>query len=182
MGSRNATRLACLRLSSAQRRISLKRIALVAITLLSLALTGCTGGKTPAISKSWVDGACSQATPGVTLSVDYLGEVKTHCALNYDGNGWGLFEAAGFEVQGTSKYPTAFACKIDGEPNSFKCDESDPQTSYWGYYTVSDGKWMYATTGASDHKSTCGTWEGWVFMENEQTKSHLPEPTEFSCK
>lgn len=160
----------------------MKRIALVAITLLALALTGCTGGQTPANTKSWEDGACSQEKPGVTISVDYLGEVQTHCALNYEGNGWGLFKAAGFDVEGTAKYPTAFACKIDGEPAAFKCDESDPITSYWGYYTVTDGDWGYATTGASDHKSTCGTWEGWVFMESESTESHLPEPQEFTCK
>lgn len=160
----------------------MKRIALVALSLFSLALAGCSAGQTPAITKSWVDGACSQEQPGVTLSVDYLGDVTTHCALNFDGNGWQLFEAAGFEVQGTAKYPTAFACKIDGEPKAFKCDENDPMTSYWGYYTVADGKWGYATTGASDHKSTCGTWEGWVFMESETTASHLPEPQEFACK
>lgn len=164
------------------RRTNLKRITITTIALMSLALAGCSADQTPAITQSWVDGACSQEQPGVTLSVDYLGDVKTHCALNYEGNGWGLFAAAGFEVQGTAKYPTAFACKIDGEPKEFKCDESDPVTAYWGYYTVSAGKWDYATTGASDHKSTCGTWEGWVFMEGETTKSHLPNPQEFNCK
>ena len=160
----------------------MKRFWLIALTLSSLTLAGCTGGQTAAVTKSWTEGACSQDAPGVTLSVDYLGDVQTHCALNYEGNGWNLFAAAGFKVQGTAKYPTAFACKIDGEPTSFKCDESDPQNSYWGYYTVTDGKWGYATTGASDHKSACGSFEGWVFMENENTVSHLPEPKEFACK
>lgn len=159
----------------------MKRIPLLALICISLTLGGCTAGQTSAVTNTWVDGACSQEQPGVTLSVDYLGEVKTHCALGYEGNGWGLFEAAGFEVEGTAKYPTAFACKIDGEPKAFKCDESDPVTSYWGYYTVGEGKWGYATTGASDHKSACGTWEGWVFMASETTESHLPEPQEFTC-
>ena len=160
----------------------MKRAALVTISLLTLSLAACTGSQTPAVTKSWVNGSCSAEQPGVTLSIDYLGDVQTHCALNYEGKGWGLFEAAGFSVKGTAKYPTAFACKIDGEPKAFMCDESDPQTSYWGYYTVNNGKWDYATTGASDHQSICGTWEGWVFIENASTESHLPEPKEFDCK
>lgn len=149
--------------------------------ILTLTLSGCTGTPTDPIKKSWTEGSCSQSQPGVTLSIDFKGEITTHCALNFDGNGWQLFEAAGFTVQGTAKYPTAFACKINEQPSTFKCDESDPQDVYWGYFNVSDGMWTYATTGASDHQSKCGTWEGWVFMESASTEVKLPKPAEFTC-
>lgn len=151
--------------------------------LLSLvALSGCTTASPAPNSKaSWSEGACSKETPGVSLSIDYLGEVKTHCALGFDGNGWELFKAAGFEVKGTAKYPTAFACQIDGQPANAKCDDSDTSGAYWGYYIAKDGAWGYATTGAADHRSVCGTHEGWVYMESEKTPLHLPTPSEFAC-
>lgn len=158
-----------------------KKLSVFALS--SLLLTGC--ASTAAITNSsttWSDGACSDAKPGVTLAVDYLGKVTTHCALNFQGNGWSLFKAAGFEVRGTAKYPTAFACQINGEPETAKCDDSEISGAYWGYYVTTKNVWGYATTGAADHKSICGTWEGWVYTEDESTQSHLPTPAEFVCK
>ena len=161
----------------------MKPFKLALITTIALGLAGCYGapitqGQT---SDSWADGACSKEKPGVTLSVDYLGTVTTHCALNFTGSGWELFKAAGFDVRGTQKYPTAFACQINGEPKTAKCDDSDASGAYWGYYILSGGKWDYATTGASDHRSTCGETEGWVYMQTEKTVSHLPTPPAFTC-
>ena len=149
---------------------------LAALTLLT---SGCS--VTSPTEASWIDGACSNDQPGVTLSVDYLGSVTTRCALGFEGNGWELFEAAGMKVRGTNKYPTAFACQINNEPAGAKCDDSDASGAYWGYYIPVDGTWGYATTGASDHRPKCGTWEGWVYMETEKTVSNLPKPTEFTC-
>ena len=152
----------------------------IGICLSLLSLTGCASAA-PAPTTTWIEGPCSQAKPGVTLSIDYLGEVTTHCALDYNDNGWNLFKAAGFSVKGTAKYPTAFACTIDGEPKNAKCDDSASTGAYWGYYIAVNGKWDYATTGASDHKSSCGTHEGWVYMETEKTELQLPTPAEFVC-
>ncbi|MFM2385006.1 MAG: hypothetical protein RL166_880 [Actinomycetota bacterium] len=150
--------------------------------LFLLFFAGCTTATpTPSAKASWIEGACSLETPGVSLSIDYLGEVTTHCALGFDGNGWGLFKAAGFDVKGTAKYPTAFACQIDGEPANAKCDDSETSGAYWGYYLAKDGTWGYATTGAADHKSVCGTHEGWVYMETDKTPLYLPKPSEFAC-
>lgn len=157
--------------------MNIKLLALSSAILLSL--TACTSATGTAAT--WSDGACSQENPGVTLSVDYLGNVTTRCAKNFTGNGWLLFSAAGFKVRGTAKYPTAFACQIDGKPDTAKCDDTDASGAYWGYYIPFNGNWEYAVTGASDHKSKCGTWEGWVYMENELTQSSLPTPTEFTC-
>ena len=152
------------------------------LSLSLLLLAGCTTATpTPSAKASWVEGACSQETPGVSLSIDYLGEVKTRCALAFDGNGWELFKAAGFDVKGTAKYPTAFACQIDGQPAKAKCDDSDTTGAYWGYYLATADAWGYATTGAADHKSVCGTHEGWVYMETEKTTLNLPQPSEFAC-
>lgn len=158
---------------------SLKVIGL-SFSLFLLAGCSATVADTTA-DKAWIDGSCNETNPGVSLSVDYLGKVSTHCALNFEGNGWNLFKAAGFDVRGTAKYPTAFACQIDGEPKAAKCDDSNTSGAYWGYYIAKDGTWSYATTGASDHSSVCGTHEGWVYMETEKTESHLPEPSEFVC-
>lgn len=157
-----------------------KNLKAIGLGLALLALTSCSSA-TPTTVATWADGACSKTAPGVSLSVDYLGDVTTHCALNFSGNGWKLFKAAGFEVKGTAKYPTAFACQIDGNPKTATCDDSNLSGAYWGYYVAQNGKWDYATTGASDHKSACGTHEGWVYMETEKTESHLPAPSEFVC-
>ncbi|MEN9992668.1 MAG: hypothetical protein RLY83_238 [Actinomycetota bacterium] len=158
---------------------------LIAISLSLLALSACTPGNQTMVDQdpalSWMDGACSKSTQGVSLSVSYLGKVTTHCALDYSGNGWELFKAAGFEVKGTAKYPTAFACTIDGEPKSAKCDDSATSSAYWGYYVFTKGTWGYATTGAADHKSLCGDSEGWVYMETENTKVDLPTPVDYAC-
>jgi len=154
---------------------------LTALSLLALSLISCSAAAPEASKSNWIDGPCSIEHPGVTLSVDFKGAVTTRCAKGFDGDGWGLFAAAGFLVQGTDRYPTAFACKIDNQPAEAKCDDSDSTGAYWGYYLPVNGTWGYATTGASDHKSKCGSWEGWVYMENEKTVSHLPQPTEFAC-
>ena len=166
--------------------MKIQKSAIVGLSTLALVLSGCSSSpaiiSTPNAKRaSWVDGACSQDIPGVTLSVDFKGAVTTHCAVSYSGNGWDLFGAAGFDVQGTNKYPTAFACKINDEPADATCEDSAASGAYWGYYVSKDGAWGYATTGASDHESVCGTWEGWVYMESEDTVSHLPDPEEVSC-
>lgn len=151
---------------------------------IALSLTGCAGTQSFTVKDpaSWAAGACTESQPGVTLSIEYKGKVVTHCAINYRGNGWELFNAAGFKVQGTAKYPTAFACQINGEPADTKCDDSAASGAYWGYYVAVDGVWGYATTGASDHKANCGESEGWVYMETEKTVSHLPPATNYVCK
>ena len=170
--------------ASQPKRIDLKLKHFTVIAAITLALTGCTGNQTGLVedSATWTNGACTEENPGVTLSIDFKGKVSTHCALNYEGDGWGLFEKAGFPVKGTDKYPTAFACQINGEPKEAKCDGSDDPNAYWGYYVAVDGAWGYATTGASDHKATCGESEGWVYMESAKTQSHLPAPTIYACK
>jgi hypothetical protein len=165
----------------AKRKVlNFKKFALSAALLI--ALSGC--ASTPAFEAknpvTWVEGACSQQHQGVTLAIDYLGKVTTRCAVNFKGNGWDLFDAAGISVKGTNKYPTAFACQINGEPSQAKCDDS--AGAYWGYYILNNGTWGYATTGASDHQAGCGEAEGWVYMVNEETESHLPTPAQYSCK
>lgn len=152
------------------------------IAFAALVLGGCSATPSPQTKEaSWIDGPCSSEYPGVTLSVDFRGEVTTHCALAFDGNGWELFEAAGFVVRGTSKYPTAFACQINQQPADASCDDSASNGAYWGYYLSEGGSWGYATTGASDHSSKCGTWEGWVYIETDIMASNLPKPSEFAC-
>ena len=154
---------------------------LAAISSLVLLLTGCS--EAPTNDKpTWVNGSCTKAQVGVSLSIDFHGKVSTHCALGYKGNGWNLFTASGFQVRGAAKYPTAFACQINQEPKQAKCDGSDDPNAYWAYYVATNGKWDYATTGASDHLATCGESEGWLYMDSEKTTNHFPAPTEFACK
>jgi hypothetical protein len=156
------------------RNISFAALAVAA----TLSLAACSP-TTPIPEPQSFEGACTESKPGVTLAVDYLGAVEVRCASNFNGNGWELFRAAGFEVLGTNKYPTAFACKINGQPADAKCDDSPG--AYWGYYLATGDSWDYATTGASDQVSKCGSWEGWVYMETEDTVSSLPTPKTFVC-
>jgi hypothetical protein len=156
------------------RNISFAAIALAA----ALGLAACSP-TTPITEPQSFEGACTESKPGVTLAVDYLGAVEVRCAANFNGNGWELFSAAGFEVLGTNKYPTAFACKINSQPAEAKCDDSPGP--YWGYYLATGDSWDYATTGATDQVSNCGSWEGWVYMETEDTVSSLPTPKTFVC-
>ena len=164
----------------------MKQIRVLAAGLGVLAFfvgtVGCSSQSAKEIEEtSWIKGPCSKSDPGITLSVDFKGSVTTHCAIDFEGNGWNLFRAAGFKVQGTDKYPTAFACKINDQPKSAKCDDSGSNSAYWGYYLSDKNSWTFATTGASDQFSKCGTWEGWVYMESESTEILLPKPKEFSC-
>lgn len=152
-----------------------------AIALL-LAVTGC-ASQNPTNAATWANGSCSTSKPGTTLTIDFKGQVKTHCALEFTGNSWDLLKAAGFNVRGTDKYPTAFACLINGQPSTAKCDGTDPVNAYWAYLLGTNGKYDYATTGASDHKAVCGTSEAWVFTETATVPmENLPTPTEFNCK
>lgn len=162
---------------------TLKKLSLLSGAALSLTLllSGCTQpSDTESLAAGWVSGPCSEEKPGVTLATDYQGEVSVRCALDFGGSGWELFEAVGMKVRGTAKYPDAFACQIDGLPANAPCDDS--AGAYWGYYLGEAEVWGYASTGASDQFSKCGTWEGWVYMETEETVSNLPKPTSFTCK
>ncbi|MEY4554842.1 MAG: hypothetical protein RL197_1269 [Actinomycetota bacterium] len=161
----------------------MKKLVSLATTALSLSLllSGCTKPtETESLAAGWISGPCSEEKPGVTLATDYQGEVSVRCALDFKGSGWELFEAVGMKVRGTAKYPDAFACQIDELPANAPCDDS--AGAYWGYYLGADEVWGYASTGASDQFSNCGTWEGWVYMETEKTVSNLPKPTSFNCK
>ena len=154
-------------------------LAFLGATLL---LSGCSS-TTPVVNDAtWTKGPCDETTAGVTVSVDFKGIVTTHCAVGYKGDSWKLLKAAGFEVKGTSKYPTAFACTIDGLPKTAKCDGSDPVNAYWAYYIAEDKTYEYATSGASDHQSICGTTEAWVYTENEGSSlKNLPDPKPIDC-
>jgi hypothetical protein len=154
---------------------------LIVAAILGLGLSGCSAAIEPEkLPNQWISGACSPEKPGVTLATDFQGEVAIRCARDFKGSGWELFQAVGMKVKGTAKYPNAFACQIDGLPAGAPCDDS--AGAYWGYYLGANGEWGYATTGASDQFSKCGSWEGWVYMETESTVSNLPKPTSFVCK
>jgi hypothetical protein len=147
-----------------------------------MALAGCSTSVPMIADATWTVGACTETTAGVTVTTDFRGEVTTHCAVGYKGDSWKLLKAAGFEVKGTSKYPTAFACTIDGLPKSAKCDGSNPVNAYWAYYLAEDKTYEYAASGASDHQSICGTTEAWVYTENEGTDlKDLPVPRPIDC-
>jgi hypothetical protein len=131
---------------------------------------------------TWAEGACDETTAGVTVSVDFKGQVSTHCAVSYQGDSWKLLKAAGFEVRGTNKYPTAFACTIDGLPKTAKCDGTDPVNAYWAYFIASGTTYDYATSGASDHQTVCGSTEAWVYTETETANlANLPAPQPITC-
>ncbi|MEN9748253.1 MAG: hypothetical protein RLZZ603_945, partial [Actinomycetota bacterium] len=74
----------------------MKLRSVIAIFGATLVLSGCSTS-TPAVNDAtWSKGACDETTAGVTVSVDFKGQVSTHCAISYQGDSWKLLKAAGF--------------------------------------------------------------------------------------
>jgi hypothetical protein len=61
----------------------------------------------------------------------------------------------------------AAVCKIAGEgcdnPNDCFCRCHGSDCRYWAYYTLEDGRWLYATAGSSLRKVHDGDVDGWAW-------------------
>lgn len=187
------------------RGVLISLIALVAIGGVVAGAKGPAATDTPGESENanFTSGAC--VSSGTTIVVDF-GASQTkpaivRCVSNFHGTGWELFEAAGLEVEGTSEYPKAFVCRIDGVPSSITEDckgTPTPITGTWSYFYATDrgqskvsakNEWIRSPVGAATRKPNCGDFEGWLFskaeFQEEKTKQPVtpsPSPSPFSCK
>lgn len=121
-------------------------------------------------------GTCAENKyQGVTLIVEFEDQVKKLCGLNARPTGWDLLAEFGANPVGTEQYPVGFVCKLYDYPAEQDCiDTPKPNEGTWNYFYASaetEGKWVYAVTGASIRKPKCGDVEGWVFEVPETTTS-----------
>lgn len=138
-----------------------------------------------------LDGQCAGA--GISVVVDFgkerANKTIEKCVQNYEGNSWNLLAVAGFEVEGTEKYPTAFLCRINQVPDkkTEKCI-STPGTlnGSWAYF-IADAEsqtWSYSEYGAATHMAKCGSAEGWRFLQPDEDLKTAPsvKPVTNSCE
>lgn len=128
---------------------------------------------------------------GVSLIVDF-GELSDKkivtCVSNYLGDGWGIFNAAGIEIKGTSEYPNAFMCRITGLPDAGREDcagTPSPASGYWQYFfaTHESGEtWVYSAIGAATREPKCGDVEGWLFVTEKNQGASGPSITPIPIK
>jgi hypothetical protein len=137
-------------------------------------------------AKGAFDGPCNAQNPGVSLVVDFGRDsartpiVKCARGFNFAGssvsnelNGWQLFAAAGLSVTGTAEYPVGFVCRIGDFPLAADqpCTSTPTYTQgHWAYFVSragngSSGNWAFSGAGASEHKPSCGSSEGWLFVK-----------------
>lgn len=156
--------------------IRLSLLGLVGLVAVGYALTQWVqtdGNPTPVAKSSPVavlDGQCE--TEGVSLVVDFGSasaiETIEKCISNFEDTSWNLFASAGLKVEGTSKYPIGFVCRIQGFPDASKdacLNMPNPLVGSWAYFVSSAGsnQWQYSTWGAATHKPACGSAEAWLF-------------------
>jgi hypothetical protein len=138
-----------------------------------------------------LDGACSEANPGVTLIVDF-GQSSNRqpvekCVDVFTGTGWELFKAANVAVEGTAKYPE-FACRIEGFPSADHQDCGETASfdkGYWSYFyadAVKAQSWTMSPVGAADRNPGCGEVEGWVYVAADNASATpAPKAQPFVC-
>ena len=123
---------------------------------------------------------------GVTVVVDFRalgGAVVVRCAPGPVGPGFSGLDAlqqAGFTPSGTARWGLQFVCRINGRPGpeetlpvrdnpdyQEKCENTPPQSAYWGYwYADNGGSWRYSNQGANNRDAIPGGFEGWAFSLN----------------
>ena len=169
-----------------------RQLTLLAVAGLSLVtLAGCSPAASPSASPS-PSGSCA----GVTVIVTYglLGENSgpaniTACAPLASGTETVADALAAVKVttEGTAKYGDQVVCRVNGfpaadkpftvpghNPYSEKCSTMAPEFAYWALWIrPGQGKWDYATEGASTQKVAVGDSIGLVFTTGRAT----PTPT-----
>jgi hypothetical protein len=137
----------------------------------------------PAAQQDPYDGACQDGA-GATLVVDQLdagaGELSVRCVpgpLAAGTSGLDVLRAAGFTVEGVSRWGDAFVCRIDGTPAPEEeldlagdpgyresCLDTPPTQASWAYWEARPGSpWSYVTAGARTHAVADGDILGWAF-------------------
>lgn len=131
---------------------------------------------------------------GVTVVVDFTelgGDVVVRCAPGSTGSGIDALEDAGFDVEGTQRWGTAFVCRLEGRPAADEeldvkddpgykeqCVETPPTSAFWAYSYADNGEgWTYSSRGAHTHQAIEGGFEGWRFVLNHGPTDPAVAPT-----
>jgi hypothetical protein len=175
-------------------KISLRTVLIALVVLVAAGgVIGTVPSDTNKVTgKNFSTGQCQEQN-GVSLVVDFgkssLREPLQLCAKDFKATGWDIFAAAGLSVEGTSEYSTGFVCRLDGWPSAEKQPCTKTPTSVqgtWAYFVAEAEKgWQFSGQGASMRKPSCGSVEGWSFVESPNVASQsFPrvEPMTFSCK
>lgn len=171
--------------------VRLSLLGLVALVAAGFLLGGNQATPQASIKAIVLEGQCADS--GISVVVDFGSERANQtiekCVQNYQGNSWNLLTVAGFKVEGTEKYPTAFLCRINQVPDqeAEKCI-STPGTlnGSWAYF-IADPKtnsWTYSDYGAATHMAKCGSAEGWRFLQPDEDLKTAPnvKPVTTSCE
>jgi len=159
---------------STPARVLAAGVLLLAVAAAPATATSRTAAGTP--------GYCPDDT-GVTVVVDFTelgGDVVIRCAPGPSGTGIDALTDAGFDIEGTQRWGTAFVCRIQGRPAADEelavkgdrgyqeqCVETPPNEAFWGYsYADNGADWTYSSQGASSHRAIEGGFEGWRFVLN----------------
>lgn len=139
---------------------------------------------------------------GVTLVVDFQdlgawggqdGQDVVRCATSgipgvaFDGTGIQALQAAGIEVEGTTRWGLSFVCRLEGRPAADEplpiegnpgytepCVNTPPGSAYWSYWHSMGSDWTYSSQGAISRKPAPGTSDGWSFALNAGATTNPP--------
>jgi hypothetical protein len=145
------------------------RRAVIAVALTSalvLALAGCSGPAPDTVATADPSTHGSSDCDGVVVVVDHGGtdaaSARVGCAPGDPASGLDALTEAGHAVTMLAREPR-FVCRIDAVPADEACRGFPPADAYWSTWTVEDGRWVYATLGATATDPDPGDVEGWSF-------------------
>jgi hypothetical protein len=160
-------------------KISLRMVLIALVVLVAIgSMVSTIPSEDQTSAGKFIEGQC-QENHGVSLVVDFgtssNREAIELCALDFKQTGWDIFAAVGLEVEGTSEYPTGFVCRLAGWPTLEEQPCSKTPTGAqgsWAYFSAAEDKgWQFSGQGAAMRKPTCGTVEGWRFVESGEVAS-----------
>ena len=118
-----------------------------------------TGAATPASAA----GACTSATSGVTVVVQFPSGSATGCAPGSPGTALQALRAAGFSTTGSTQYHDGVLCGVNGYPSSSPC-RMPPHNAYWAVFSATrGGSWVYSNLGVASLPATPGGVVGFRF-------------------
>lgn len=104
---------------------------------------------------------------GVTVVVEYDGDVETGCAAGDIENGLDALREADFELEFVSGQ-AGMVCQINGLPaDAGECASAPAADSFWGYWYSDGDEWEFSTAGAGTRTPEDGTVEGWIFGDGD---------------
>lgn len=154
----------------------MKKIAMVAVLGMALAVSGCSTQPTTSVD----------ASKCVNVVVDFqsLKTEKVSTCVKVDGkmDAMTVFNAAGYAIQGTDKYGLQIVCRVNGLPDGVhaiksdkhkgyveKCADMPADFAYWALLIkTKDKDWTFAPVGIADLRVVPGEQVALVFSVDEK--------------